>query len=87
MENTQSTLVSPPQAGARRQPTVREINARLWCGQGYCYVSLADGRRMRVSWVKSRKGVMEGRVINTSGWTTAPTTWEVIPADAVVELS
>lgn len=37
--------------------------------------------------MKSRKGVMEGRVINTSGWTTAPTTWEVIPADAVVELS
>lgn len=70
-----------------KQPTVRQMNSRLFCGQGYCYVQFSDGRRMRVSWVRSRKGTVEGRVINTSGWTAEASTWETIPADAVVELS
>ena len=68
-----------------KQPTVRKINSHVFGGTGYCYVSLPDGRRMRISWARSRKGIVEGRVINTSGWT--PKTWEQIPANAVVELS
>lgn len=66
----------------KKQATVREINAHVWCGQAYCYVSLPDGRRLRISRARTRKGVVEGRVICGS-----EKDWEVIPSDAVVELS
>lgn len=69
----------------KNKPSVKEINSHVFAGTGYCYVSMADGRRMRISWARSKKGTVEGRVINTSGWT--PKRWEVIPTDATVELS
>lgn len=64
------------------RPTVREINARLDTLRGYCYIDLPHGRRIRVSRVRTRNGVMEGRVIIGSD-----KTWEKIPADAIIELS
>lgn len=73
-------------------PTVRQINAHLWCGQRYCYVDLPDGRRMRISRARTRKGIMEGRIINTSGWEpkhldSIGIGWEPIPEGSSVELS
>lgn len=61
---------------------MRKINAHVWCGQAYCYVDLPDGRRLRIARARTRKGVVEGRVILGS-----ERDWEPIPADAVVELS
>lgn len=61
--------------------TVREINGHLWAGAGSCYVDLPDGRRIRVSRVRTRRGMVEGRVITGSS-----RVWEEIPADAEVEL-
>jgi hypothetical protein len=65
-----------------KQPTVRKINDHLWCGQHYCYVDLPDGRRLRISRARTRKGVLEGRVIIGS-----EKDWEVIPPTARIELS
>ncbi len=65
-----------------KQPTVREINSHTFAGTAYCYVDLPDGRRIRISRARTRKGVVEGRVILGSD-----KDWEVIPATAVVELS
>jgi len=65
-----------------KQPTVREINSRLMTGVGYCYIDLPDGRRLRISRARTRKGVMEGRVILGS-----PKDWEVIPVGSNIELS
>jgi hypothetical protein len=64
-----------------KSPSVRRINAHLFGGSGYCYVDLPDGWRIRISRARSRKGVVEGRVILGS-----EKKWEVIPANAVVEL-
>jgi hypothetical protein len=63
-------------------PTVREINAHLATMRGYCYVDLPDGRRIRISRARTRKGVVEGRIILGS-----PKAWEAIPAGSHVELS
>lgn len=65
-----------------KRPTVREINAHLWGGSAYCYVDLPDGRRLRISRARTRKGVVEGRVILGS-----EKDWEVIPFGAIVDLS
>lgn len=64
------------------QPTVRKINSHLFGGSHYCYIDLPDGRRLRISRARTRKGVVEGRVILGS-----EKDWETIPADAAVELS
>lgn len=61
--------------------TVREINAHLWGGTGSCYVTTEEGFRFRVSRVRTRKGMTEGRIINGSA-----RMWEWIPSDATVEL-
>jgi hypothetical protein len=66
----------------RKQPTPREINRHLWAGTGYCYVTLADGRRFRFSRVRTLRGVLMGRVILGS-----EKVWEMIPPDAVIELT
>lgn len=63
-------------------PSVREINAHLWAATGYCYVDLPDGRRIRISRARTRKGVVYGRVISGS-----KKTWETIPPGSRVELS
>jgi hypothetical protein len=65
-----------------RRPTVREINGHLFAGTAYCYVNLPDGRRLRISRARTRRGITEGRVIIGS-----EKDWEQIPADAMVELS
>ena len=65
-----------------KQPTVREINAHLASSTSYCYVDLPNGGRLRISRARTRKGVVEGRVILGS-----PKAWEVIPANAIIELS
>lgn len=75
-----------------KQPTVRQINNHLWCGQAYCYVTLPDGRRMRISRARTIKGVIEGRVINTDGWEPKKLCkmgigWEPIPVGSHVELT
>jgi hypothetical protein len=62
--------------------TTRKVNDHLWCGQAYCYIDLPDGRRIRISRMRTRNGVREGRVINGS-----EKDWEPVPDDAVVELS
>lgn len=59
----------------------RAINAHLASCSSYCYIDLPDGRRLRVSRIRVRQGVMEGRVINGS-----PKAWEVITGGNV-ELS
>jgi len=74
--------VAQPTVKTNQQPTVREINAHLASCSSYCYIDLPGGGRIRISRARSRKGVVEGRVILGS-----PKAWEVIPADAVVELS
>lgn len=61
--------------------TVREINAHLWAGTGSCYVTTEEGQRFRISRVRTRKGMVEGRIINGSA-----RVWEWIPSDATVEL-
>lgn len=66
----------------RIPPTVREINAHLASYSAYCYVDLPDGRRLRISRARTRKGVVEGRVIIGS-----EKTWEAIRAGSSVELS
>jgi hypothetical protein len=65
-----------------KQPNVREINAHLFGGSRYCYVDLPDGRRLRISRARTRKGVVEGRVIVGS-----ERDWEAIPAGSHVELN
>ena len=65
-----------------KQPTVREINAHLASMTGYCYVDLPDGGRLRISRARTRKGVVEGRVILGSS-----KDWAVVPANAIIELS
>ena len=66
-----------------KQPTVRAINAHTFAGTGYCYVSTATGRPLfRISRARTRKGVIEGRIVNGSD-----KVWEVIPADATIHLS
>lgn len=63
-------------------PSVREINEHLICGTGYCYVRLKDGHAWRIGRARRVRGVLQGRIISGS-----ERTWEVIPADAVIELS
>jgi hypothetical protein len=65
-----------------KQPTVRQINAHTFAGSGSCYVDLPDGRRLRIARARTRKGVIEGRVIIGSA-----RDWEVIPAGSQIELS
>jgi hypothetical protein len=65
----------------RKQPTPREINRHLWAATGYCYVTLPDGRRLRISRVRTVRGLLMGRVISGS-----ERVWEKIPPDAVIEL-
>lgn len=62
--------------------TTRKVNDHVWCGQAYCYIDLPDGRRIRISRMRTRAGVREGRVINGSA-----KAWERVPDDAMVELS
>jgi hypothetical protein len=63
-------------------PSPRQINAHLSSLTTYCYIDLPGGKRIRISRARTRKGVLEGRVINGS-----PKTWEPIPLDSHVELS
>jgi hypothetical protein len=69
------------------QPTVRQINAHLASCSSYCCV-YGTTYSFRISRARSRNGVVEGRIIN-GNWQDArsPKDWEVIPADAVVELT
>jgi hypothetical protein len=46
-----------------RQPTVRTINEHLFGGSHYCYIDMPDGRRFRIARARTRKGVVEGRII------------------------
>lgn len=62
--------------------TVREINSHLQSCTAYCYVTRADGSNFRISRARTRKGVMEGRVINGS-----EKEWEPIPAWATSTLN
>jgi hypothetical protein len=62
--------------------TTRAINAHLASMTSYCYVNLPDGRRLRISRVRTVRGQVHGRIITGS-----PKWWEVIPAEAVIELS
>jgi hypothetical protein len=64
-----------------KQPTVREINAHVFAGTGNCYVYRAGKPTLRIGRARTRKGVVEGRVIVGSS-----NEWEPIPPDAVVEL-
>ena len=64
------------------QPTTRRINAHLWGGTGYCYITRTDGTRFRVSRVRVVRGQFMGRVINGS-----PKVWERIEPDYHIELS
>lgn len=61
--------------------TAREINAHLASMTTYCYVTLANGNRLRISRARTREGVLEGRVIIGS-----PRAWEPIPDGAAFEL-
>lgn len=70
-----------PRTAPMARLTVREINAHLWAGTGSCYVTTLEGQRYRVSRVRSRRGLIEGRVITGSS-----RVWEWIPSDATVEL-
>jgi hypothetical protein len=67
---------------AMRQITTRAINGHLASMTSYCYIDLPDGRRIRVSRVRTVRGAVQGRVIMGS-----PKWWETIPPDAIVELS
>lgn len=75
-----------------KQPTVREINAHLFAGQGVCMVYRTDGIQFRISRIRTRQGQREGRVItgggyyNQNGGTRWLDDWEAIPDDATVEL-
>lgn len=66
----------------RKQPTVREINSHLASMTSYCYVFIAGAPTVRIARARTRKGVVEGRVICGS-----PNTWVRIPSTASVELS
>ncbi len=63
------------------QVTLRQVNAHLWAATGSAYVNLPDGRRLRISYMRTRKGVREGRVVLGSA-----KPWEVIPDTATIEL-
>lgn len=63
-----------------KQPTVRQINAHVWAGTRACYIDLPDGRRLRIARARTRKGIVEGRVILGS-----KKDWEPIPSTAQVE--
>lgn len=65
-----------------KQVTVREINSHLESDTAYCYVARADGSNFRIARARTRKGVMEGRVINGS-----QKEWETIPAGSMSNLS
>ncbi len=65
-----------------KTPSVREINEHLFGGSRYCYVNLPDGRRLRISRARTRKGVLEGRIVLGSD-----KEWETIPEGSKVELS
>ena len=52
-----------------KRPTVREIND--WVSRDrYCYVYKNDTWAMRISRARTRKGVLEGRIVSfhDSGW-------------------
>lgn len=72
--------------------TTRQINSHLASMVGYCVV-YADGFQMRISRARTRKGIMEGRVINYSysgrnAVNVGPIRdWEPIPENATMELS
>lgn len=63
---------------ATRTPSVREINEHLI--SGYCYLYREGQNTVRLIRARTRKGVLEGRVLGTGKW-------EVIPTEAHVELS
>jgi len=60
-----------------KQWTVRQINQHTFCGQGYCYVYLVDGRVLRITRARTRQGVVEGRVLERG--------WEVIPFASAID--
>lgn len=60
-----------------KQPTVRAINENVI--SGYVYVYSAD-ECVRIIRARTRKGVLEGRVLGTGSWV-------AIPATASIELS
>jgi hypothetical protein len=64
-----------------KQPTVRQINAHVFAGTGTCYVYREGAPTLRISRARTRKGIVEGRVIIGS-----INEWEHIPSDAIVEL-
>jgi hypothetical protein len=65
-----------------KQTTVREINAHVFAGTGYCVIRMNDGSAVRISRAKTQSGQKMGRVVNGS-----PLAWIAIPEDAVIELS
>ena len=70
-----------PHTGRVEQPSVKAINAHVFAGTGSCYIDTRDGRRFRISRARTRKGIVEGRVICGSS-----REWEPIPAHASVEM-
>jgi hypothetical protein len=64
-----------------KQPTVRQINAHVFAGTGSCYIYSEGQPTLRISRARTRKGVVEGRVITGS-----TKEWETIPADAEIDL-
>ena len=65
-----------------KQPTVREINTHLFGGVHSCYVNMPDGNRLRISVARTRKGVLEGRIVNGSA-----SVWKIIPVTTTIELN
>ena len=79
-----------------QQVTVRQINAHLFGGAGYCMV-YATGWQARISWARTHNGVKQGRVVNLSVEPNVSQPemaedrmglhWITVPDDARVELS
>lgn len=67
-----------------KQLSVRQINAHVIARTGGCYVETREGKRFRISRVRTRRRVVEGRVVCGDGY--EPLDWAVIPADATIEL-
>jgi hypothetical protein len=61
-----------------QQPTAREINSHLRTMRGYAYAYSDQGIFLhRFTRARSRKGVLEGRVLGTGEWTPIPATARV----------
>ncbi len=67
--------------------TARQINAHLMSGSSYCYV-YGEGFQYRISRARTRKGVLEGRIVNGERADGRKLNdWEPIPATAEVALT